>query len=167
MLAFNFKIFDCLLHNFRSRYYVTDEINNNVRLWKSTCRPIITWTHGLSKEQRFICPVYPEQPVKIQTDLFQCVNQWVYFSPIYPQNRSTLTRQSVQHSRWRSELQQFNSTFQWISFDNQAICSQHGSFKASKWIFHSKQWIWSRIYFDSNAKPSCICSTLRQCHTLY
>ena len=44
MLAFNFKTFNCLLHNFRPHPWVAV----NVRLWKSTCRLIITWTRAVS-----------------------------------------------------------------------------------------------------------------------
>ena len=165
MLALNLKTFNCLLHNCRHHPWVTV----NVRLWKSACRLIITWTGAVSKEQWFICPFYPEQPVRIQTDLFSCVNQWVYFVPrIYPLNRSTLTRQSVQLSRWRSELQQLNSTFQWISFDKQAICSQHGSFKASKWIFPtpSNEFEVESCTLTIRTKLLVFVDRVRPCHTL-
>ena len=121
MLAFNLKTFNCPLHNFRLHPWVTV----SVRLWKSACRLIITWTRAVSKEQWIICPFYPEQPVKIQTDQFLCFNQWLYFGPrIYPWNRSTLwtlARQSVQLSRWRSDLQQFNSTFESVLTNKQFV----------------------------------------------
>ena len=69
----NFKIFNWLLYNFRAHYYVRVEINKQpslVRKGSGKVHAHCTSRELISKEQRFVCPFYPDEPVKIQPNLF-------------------------------------------------------------------------------------------------
>ena len=70
MTAVNVKICKIIL---RAHYYVKVEINEQPSLVRKGCGKVhahCTSREPVSKEQRFICPVYPDQPVKIQSNLF-------------------------------------------------------------------------------------------------
>ena len=69
MIAVNLKI--CKIPS--DSYYVKVEINEQPSLVRKGCGKVhahCTSREPVSKEQRFICPVYPDQPVKIQSNLF-------------------------------------------------------------------------------------------------